>query len=208
MAYDLEEQEQLDEFKAWWKRYGKLASNAVFALIVGYAAIQGWKYYQNKQSVEASTQFQELVVTDEKDLKAIQAKSAVLMDKFSATPYAGRAALYAAKANYLAGDNKNAKSQLNWAIKNAKETSISALAGLQLANILAEEKDYEAALTLLNAPHDAGFDGLFSDLKGDVLVSLGKNAEAKTAYQQALTKLDAQGKYRALTQKKLEALGE
>lgn len=208
MAYDLEEQEQLDEFKAWWKRYGKLASNAVFALIVGYAAIQGWKYYQNKQSVEASTQFQELVVTDEKDLKAIQAKSAVLMDKFSATPYAGRAALYAAKANYLAGDNKNAKSQLNWAIKNAKETSISALAGLQLANILAEEKDYEAALTLLNAPHDAGFDGLFSDLKGDVLVSLGKNAEAKTAYQQALIKLDAQGKYRALTQKKLEALGE
>lgn len=208
MAYDLEEQEQLDEFKAWWKRYGKLASNAVFALIVGYVAIQGWKYYQNKQSVEASTQFQELVVTDEKDLKAIQAKSAVLMDKFSATPYAGRAALYAAKANYLAGDNKSAKSQLDWAIKNAKETSISALAGLQLANILAEEKDYEAALTLLNAPHDAGFDGLFSDLKGDVLVSLGKNAEAKTAYQQALTKLDAQGKYRALTQKKLEALGE
>src|SRR5450830_237376 len=208
MAYDLEEQEQLDEFKAWWKRYGKLASNAVFALIVGYAAIQGWKYYQNKQSVEASTQFQELVVTDEKDLKSIQAKSAVLMDKFSATPYAGRAAMYAAKANYLAGDNKSAKSQLDWAIKNAKETSISALAGLQLANILAEEKDYEAALTLLNAPHDAGFDGLFSDLKGDVLVSLGKNTEAKTAYQQALTKLDAQGKYRALTQKKLEALGE
>ncbi len=208
MAYDLEEQEQLDEFKAWWKSYGKLVTNAVLALIVGYAAIQGWKYYQNNQSVEASTQFQELLVTDEKDLKAIQAKSAMLMDKFSATPYAGRAALYAAKANYLASDNKSAKSQLDWAVKNAKETSISALAGLQLANILVEEKDYEGALKLLNAQHDAGFDGLFSDLKGDVLVSLGKSAEARTAYKEALTKLDSQGKYRALTQKKLEALGE
>ncbi|MEY3884652.1 MAG: hypothetical protein RIS87_427 [Pseudomonadota bacterium] len=208
MAYDLEEQEQLDEFKAWWKRYGKLVTNVALALIVGYAAFQGWKSYQNNQSVEASTQFQELLVTDEKDLKAIQAKSAVLMDKFSATPYAGRAALYAAKANYLAKDNKSAKSQLEWTIKNAKESTISALASLQLANILAEEKNYEAALILLNAPHDAGFDGLFSDLKGDVLVSLGKSLEAKAAYQDALNKLDSQGKYRALTQKKLEAIGE
>jgi predicted negative regulator of RcsB-dependent stress response len=97
--------------------------------------------------------------------------------------------------------------QLDWAIKNAKETTVSALASLQLANILAEEKDFEGALKLLNASHDAGFDGLFADLKGDVLVSLGKSAEAKTAYEEALAKLDQRGKFRALTQQKLEALG-
>jgi predicted negative regulator of RcsB-dependent stress response len=207
MAYDLEEQEQLDEFKAWWKLYGKMMSNIALAALVGYAVFQGWHYYQNNQAVAASTQYQELVVTDEKDLKAIQSKSAVLMDKFVATPYAGRAALYAAKANYQAGDVKSAKAQLDWTIKNAKETSVSAIAGLQLANILAEEKDFNGALKLLEAKHDAGFDGLFGDLKGDVLVALGKNSEAKVAYQQALSKLDAQGKYRALTQQKLEALG-
>jgi len=207
MAYDLEEQEQLDELKAWWKTYGKMISNAVLALLVGYAAYQGWKYYQTKQAVEASSEYQALQVTDEKDLKAIQAKSAVIIDKYSATPYAGRAALFAAKANYQANDTKSAKAQLEWAIKNAKETSVSAIASLQLANILAEEKDYQAALKLLEAPHDAGFDGLFSDLKGDVLVGLGKNTEAKAAYEHALTKLDAQGKYHTLTQQKLEALG-
>ncbi|MGZ8983983.1 MAG: tetratricopeptide repeat protein [Methylotenera sp.] len=207
MAYDLEEQEQLDEFKAWWKRYGKMVGNVALALLVAYAAWQGWNYYQTKQSVAASTQYQELVVTDEKDLKAIQAKSAVLMDKYSTTPYAGRAALFAAKANYQAHEIKSAKAQLDWTIKNAKETSVSAIASLQLANILAEEKDFEAALNVLDAPHDAGFDGLFADLKGDILVNLGKNSEAKAAYQHALTKLDPQGKYRALTQQKLEALG-
>jgi predicted negative regulator of RcsB-dependent stress response len=206
MAYDLEEQEQLDEFKAWWKQYGTLVSSLLIGLLVAYAAYQGWHYYQNKQSVEASTHFQELTVTDEKDLKAIQAKSAALMESYSRTPYAGRAALFAAKANYQAKEIKSAKAQLDWAIKNAKETSISALASLQLANILAEEKDFEGALKLLNAPHDAGFDGLFADLKGDVLVSLGKNSEAKEAYQQALTKLEPQGKFRALTQQKLESL--
>lgn len=207
MAYDLEEQEQLDELKAWWKTYGKMVGNGVLALLVAYAAYQGWNYYQHKQSVAASSEYQALQTTDEKDLKAIQAKAGVLMDKYSATPYAGRAALFAAKANYQAKDVKSAKAQLEWTIKNAKESSVSAIATLQLANILAEEKNFQAALKLLEAPHDAGFDGLFSDMKGDVLVGLGKNAEAKAAYAHALTKLDAQGKYRILTQQKLEALG-
>ena len=207
MAYDLEEQEQLDEFKAWWKQNGKMVTSLLVAVLVGYAAFQGWHFYQNKQSVEASTQYQELLVVDEKDLKIIQAKSAMLMESFSGTPYAGRAALFAAKANYQANEVKSAKAQLDWAIKNAKETSVSALSSLQLANILAEEKDFEGALKLLNAAHDAGFDGLFADLKGDVLVSLGKNVEAKEAYQQALIKLEPKGKFRALTQQKLESLG-
>ncbi len=207
MAYDLEEQEQLDEFKAWWKQNGKMVTSLLVAVLVGYAAFQGWHFYQNKQSVEASTQYQELLVVDEKDLKIIQVKSAMLMESFSGTPYAGRAALFAAKANYQANEVKSAKAQLDWAIKKAKETSVSALSSLQLANILAEEKDFEGALKLLNAPHDAGFDGLFADLKGDVLVSLGKNVEAKEAYQQALTKLEPKGKFRALTQQKLESLG-
>ncbi|MDO9393011.1 MAG: tetratricopeptide repeat protein [Methylotenera sp.] len=207
MAYDLEEQEQIDELKAWWKQNGKLISTLVIGLLVAYAAYQGWHYYQNKQAVEASTQYQDLLVTEEKDLKAIQEKSAVLMEKFGATPYAGRAALLSAKANYQANEIKSAKAQLEWTIKNAKETSVSALASLQLANILAEEKDYEAALKLLNAPHDAGFDGLFADLKGDILVSQGKTPAAKAAYEEALIKLEPQGKFRAITQQKLEALG-
>lgn len=207
MAYDLEEQEQIDELKAWWKQNGKMLSTLVIGALVAYAGYHGWNYFHNKQAVEASTQYQELTITDDKDLKSIQAKSASLMENFAGTPYAGRAALFAAKANYEANDPKSAKAQLDWATKNAKETSVSALASLQLANILAEEKDFDGALKLLNAPHDAGFDGLFADLKGDVLVSLGKSAEAKTAYQEALTKLDPRGKFRVLTQQKLESLG-
>ncbi|MSP85823.1 MAG: tetratricopeptide repeat protein [Methylotenera sp.] len=207
MAYDLEEQEQLDEFKAWWKQNGAMISTLLIALLVAYITFQGWHYYQNKQAVEASTQYQELLVTEGKDLKIIQAKSTALMEGFSGTPYAGRAALFAARANYQANEIKSAKAQLDWTIKNAKETAISALASLQLANILAEEKDFAGALKLLNASHDAGFDGLFSDLKGDILVGLGKNVEAKEAYQQALTKLEPKGKFRALTQQKLESLG-
>lgn len=207
MAYDLEEQEQLDELKAWWKTNGKWVTNGLIALLLVFAAYQGWQYYQSKQAVDASTEFQALQVTDEKDLKAIQAKAAEIMDNYASTPYAGRAALFVAKANYAAGDVKSTKAQLEWAIDNAKETSVHAIASLQLANILSDEKNYDAALKLLEAKHDAGFDGLFLDLKGDVLVAQGKKEEAKTAYENALLKLDADGKYRYLTQQKLEALG-
>lgn len=207
MAYDLEEQEQLDELKAWWKVNGKKIGNTVLALLLAYAVFQVWTFYQAKQSTEASAVYQALQVVDEGDLKAIKENAAILMDKYGATPYAGRAALLAAKANYKAQDIKSAKAQLEWTIKNAKETSVSAIASLQLASILAEEKDYQAALKTLEVSHDSGFDGLFLDLKGDVLVSLGKKDEAKAAYQEALNKLDAQGNYRILTQQKLEALG-
>ena len=206
MAYDLEEQEQLDEFKAWWKQHGRLISRVFIALLVSYVAYQAWHYYQNKQSVAGSSLYQELVVADPKDLKTILAKSASLMDDYSGTPYAGRAALLAAKANYQAKQVASAKAQLEWAAKHASEPSVEALATLQLASILFEEKDLNGALDLLNESHEAGFDGLFADLKGDVLAALGKNAEAKAAYQEALDKLDPAGKVRALTQKKLESL--
>jgi predicted negative regulator of RcsB-dependent stress response len=207
MAYDLEEQEQIDEFKAWWKQYGKMLSTIVVVGVAAYAAYQIWHYMQNKNAVEASTQYQALVITDAKDIKAIESKSANLISQFAGTPYAARAALFAAKVNYVAKDANTAKSYLEWASKNATETSAAALARIQLANILFEEKKYDEALTVLNAEHDMGFEGLFADLKGDVLVAQGKSAEAKTAYALALTKLDPQGRYRVITQRKLESLG-
>ena len=43
MAYDLEEQEQIATIKSWWQQYGNLVTTAVLALVVGLAAIQGWR---------------------------------------------------------------------------------------------------------------------------------------------------------------------
>ena len=207
MAYDLEEQEQLDVFKAWWKTYGNIILIAAGVAVAGFAGIQGWKYYQHQQSLHASVQYQALTQADPKDTKVIKSLSAELMDKYASTPYAGRAALAAAKANYAAKDSRSAKAQLEWAAKNAKEDPVKALANLQLAAIQFEEKDYDAALKTLAEKHDAGFDGLFADLKGDILVAQNKKAEAKLAYAEALSKLDTQGHYRRFTEHKLEALG-
>jgi predicted negative regulator of RcsB-dependent stress response len=207
MAYDLEEQEQLDALKAWWNTHGNNVMLAVAALCVGFAGYQGWKYYQHKQSLEASAQYETLAQLDIKDTKQVRAISAQLMDKYSGTPYAARAALMAARANYEAGDAKSAHAQAEWALAHAKEDSIKTIAQLQLASLLLDEKKYDDALKTLSEKHDSAFDGLVADLKGDVLTAQGKKDDAKKAYVEALANFDQKSRFRKITEQKLDALG-
>jgi predicted negative regulator of RcsB-dependent stress response len=207
MAYDLEEQEQLDALKAWWKEHGNHVLTVVTAAFVAYAGFQGWKYYQHQQGLQASAAYEALTQLDTKDVKKIRSVSGQLMEKYSGTPYAARAALMAARANYEAGDVKSAHAQVEWAMTHAQDDAVKSIAQLQLAGLQFEEKKYDDALKTLADKHDPAFDGLLSDLKGDILVAQGKPAEAKIAYAEALAKLDEKGKFRNYTEQKLDALG-
>ena len=103
MALDLEEQEQVDELKALWKKYGNYITRGVIAFFVLYGLYQGWGYYQTKQSLAASELYQSIVVLDEKNTKDIMQKAQSLIDNYGGTPYAGRAAILFAKASYAEG---------------------------------------------------------------------------------------------------------
>lgn len=207
MAYDLEEQEQLDEFKAWWKKNGKLVTNAVIAGLLAYVAWQGYQYWQNKKAAEASSLYQSLLSTEAGKLAEAKAQATKLMDGYSGTPYAGRAAVLLAKAEVANKDTKAAKSDLQWAVAHAKESAVQAIASLQLAGILLEEKDYEGALKVLDGTTDAGYAGLRDEMKGNVYLAQGKQAEAKKAFESALNNLDAGGAMYLYTKQKLESLG-
>lgn len=208
MAYDLEEQEQIDAIKAWWKQNGNtvLLSVAIFVAIV--AGTQGWRYYQNQQTTQAAGLYENLQVVAEKhDEKSLREIAGQLMERFPRTAYASRAALSAARSNYEAGDGKSAKAQLQWVMEHTKSEEIKDAATLQMAGILLDEKNHDEALKLLESKHGAGFDGLFADMRGDVLLASGKNAEARAAYQLALEKMDPASGYRGLVQLKLDGLG-
>ena len=56
-AYDLEEQEQLAEIKAWWKMYGNLVTGVLTALAIVVVGWQGWQWYQRSQATQASAIF-------------------------------------------------------------------------------------------------------------------------------------------------------
>ena len=206
--YDLEEQEQIDELKAWWKQYGQLVIAVAVAACLGAAATAGWQWYKRAQSEQAS----QLYGTLEKalranDLKQIRDVSSQLMDKYGGTAYGPMAALAAAKANFEAGDSKSAAAQLQWTMDHTRDEGIAATARLRLAGVLLDESKYDDALKLLDAKHPDAFIGLFEDRKGDIYVAQGKMAEAKAAYKAALDKLPAGGSYRNLIQVKLDGLG-
>ena len=51
--YDLEEQEQIDSLKTWWKMYGNLVSGVLVAASIGVIGWQGWNWYQRGQAAQA-----------------------------------------------------------------------------------------------------------------------------------------------------------
>jgi predicted negative regulator of RcsB-dependent stress response len=208
MALDLEEQEQLDAFKAWWKANGNKVIAGLVVFVVGVAGFRGWIVYQHKQTAEASALFQGLTKEfSAGETKKVRAIAGEIMAKYPRTIYALDAAMVAAKANFDSGDLKSARDQLQWVVDHAKDTQTRDLARLRLAGVLLDEKNYAEALKLLDVPHDSAFDSMYSDVKGDVLVAQGKADEARAAYTVALDKLPKDNAVRPIIEMKRDALG-
>ncbi len=209
MAYDLEEQEQLDAIKAWWNQYGNLIVVAVVAVAVGVAGYQGWRYYRNSQSIGAATLYGQLdQAARANDAKRVKDISAQIVDRYGSTVYGGLAALAAAKAAFTTGDLEAAEKQLRWAAEHAKEKEQRDIARLRLAGVLLDRKKPDEALKMLDEKPADGYTALYADLRGDILAAQGKRADAAAAYRTALEKSEQGSAYRQVVEIKLDALGE
>jgi predicted negative regulator of RcsB-dependent stress response len=190
-VYDLEEQEQLDELKTWWRQYGNLVVNIALVVAVLLAAWQGWNWWQHKQSGEAAAMYSAVqVAVSQQDAKRARELAGTLIDQYPRTTYAGMSALIASRVQIDSGDAKNAKVQLEWAAANANDPALRELARLRLVSLLIDEKSYDEAMNKLAAPALQGFAVRHGELKGDVLAAQGKTAEAKTAYTAASDQLE------------------
>jgi len=206
--YDLEEQEQIDALKAWWKEHGNLVVTVLVAACLAAGATAGWRWYRANQAEQAAQLYGALEKAQHaNDTKGIRERAAQLMDRYGSTAYGPMAALMAAKANYDAGDATSAAAQLRWVVDNARDDDVAASARVRLAGVLLDQKKYDEALSVLDAKHADSFNGLFADRKGDIYTAQGKTAEARAAYKEALEKLPQQGTYRAIVQVKLDGLG-
>ncbi|MET3432150.1 putative negative regulator of RcsB-dependent stress response [Herbaspirillum seropedicae] len=208
MAYDLEEQEQLDSIKAWWAKYGNLLTWVLIIALAGYAGWTGWNTYQGRQSAQASVLYEEQQKSlAAKDNAKVQRAAADIQDKFSGTAYAQMSALVAAKSAFDANDADTAKKQLQWVIDHGRGKEYKAIAAVRLAGVLLDAKAYDEALKVLGGDYPAQFAGAIADRKGDVLLAQGKRDEARSAYKLALEKSDAKDPGRQLIQIKLDAIG-
>jgi len=208
MAYDHEEQEQLDSMKAWWRRYGNLLTWLLIAALALYTAWAGWNYYVRNQSVQASQLYEELQkAVTAKDNAKTQRAAIDIQEKFPRTAYAQMAGLTAAKIAFDANDLKTAASRLQWIIDHGIDDEYKAIAKLRLSGIHLDQKAYDEGMKVLAGEFPAAFIGVVADRKGDLLIAQNKPAEARAAYQAALEKMAAKNPGRQLIQLKLDAIG-
>jgi len=209
MALDLEEQEQVAELKAWWTTHGNVVLAVVIAAAVAVVGWQGWRWYEHGQAAQASVLYDTLTKAAQAgDAKALRDAAGTLVESYPRTLYASMGALLAAKFYFERNDLKNAKAQLQWVIEHAPSEDFRDLARLRLAAVLLDEKAYDEALKLLDAPHAPAYDAQYAALKGDVLVAKNQLAEARAAYQLALEKAERRDSpFRESVRMRLEALG-
>ncbi|MDB5886871.1 MAG: hypothetical protein JWR74_3042 [Polaromonas sp.] len=205
---DLEEQEQLDEIKHFWKQHGNLITWALIAVLGAFAAWNGYQYWQRSQAAQAAVMYDEVErAVQSGDTTRIDRTLADMKERFASTAYAQQAGLLTAKAYYDKGNAEAARTTLAWVAEKSGDPGYQAVARLRLAGILLEQKSYDPALQQLAGTFPKAFEGLAADRRGDILMVQGKKAEARAEYEKAWKALDERAEYRRMVEVKLNSLG-
>lgn len=188
------EDEELAVMKDWWQRNGKpLVTGGLLALIV-FFGWQSWQKYQNNQTQGASSLYQQLLETaltpsGQADIGRVAEVAGKLKSEFGGTAYAQYGSLFVAKVAVDAGKLDDAAAELKTVLDKPVNVTLGEIARERLARVLAAQSKTEDALKLLAGDADKAFLASREELRGDLLVQLGRTDEAHAAYQKAKSAL-------------------
>lgn len=205
---DLEEQEQLDELKHFWKQYGDLITWGLIAIFGVFAAWNGYNYWERDRAAKAAVMYDEVErAAQSGDAARLDRSLSDMQERFAGTAFAQQAGLLAAKTYYDKGNIDAAKTSLRWVAGKSADEGYQAIAKLRLASLLLESKAYDEALQLVSGTFPKDFVALAADRRGDILLAQGKKAEARAEYEKAYKSMDDRTEYRRLVEVKLNTLG-
>jgi predicted negative regulator of RcsB-dependent stress response len=182
--------EELAVIKDWWQRNGMpLLTGVVLALVV-VLGWQGWQQYQSNQAHGASIVYQQLLEaaldpSGKPDAGKVAELANTLKNDYAGTHYAQYGSLFVAKVAVEAGKLDDAAAELQSIVNKPADDSVGELARQRLARVLAAQSKAEDALKLLEAKVEPAFTASREELKGDVLVQLGRTDDAHVAYEKA-----------------------
>ena len=185
MAFDLEEQEQMENLKAFWERWGKLIMGLIFAGVVGILAWKGYGVYQVKQSEKASQAYDNYFTAVQKKDAGADALLTSLQKDYSKSRYAALASLDAAQIAMADKKWDVAQTHLQWLVDNGSVEN-QAVARLQLADVLAQMGKNDEAIKTLDALTAAEFTAAVANKKADVYLLMNDNAKARASVEAAL----------------------
>ena len=205
---DLEEQEQLDQLKHFWKQYGNLITWVLIAVFGGIAAWNGYQFWQRSQATQAAVMHDEVErAARSGELAKLDRALADMKDRYGGTVYAQQAALLAAKVFQEKGNADAARAALTWVAEKAPDEGYRAVARLRLAGLLMDAGKPDEAIAQLEGTFPGEFAALAADRRGDILLGKGKKVEARAEYLKAYKGLDERTDYRRMVEVKLNALG-
>ena len=187
MSDHLTEEQQVEAIKSWWKENGVAV---IAGLVIGFLALfgwRGWNDYQADNAAEASTLYGEFQISlkanDKESMSSLQKQ---LETDYASTPYTSLVALAMARNAVEDKDSKTAKQNLQWVLDNSKQAQIKHTARVRLTALHINDKEYDAALALLNVKESGGYAGVYEELRGDALLAKGDTSAANSAYDKAL----------------------
>ncbi len=208
MAYDLQEQESLDELKAWWEKWGNATLTAVTAVCLAFAGYNGMKWYDRHQAENASMAYSSLqsAIAAQQEVASVDKIVNALIDDAGSTVYGPMGALSAAKYFETKGEDAKAETLLKWVVNEAGYTEYQAVARLRLAGFQMDQKKYDDAIANLTAakPTDKQV-ALVQDRLGDAYFAKNDLKAARAAWEEAL-KHPLEPSLMGFVQLKLQAL--
>ena len=205
---DLQEQEQLEAIKSFWKQYGNLLTWTLVLALGGVGAWNGWNWYQRDQGIKASAMYDELERSVQAaDLERSARIFADLQARYPGTAWTAQGGLMLARLQTEKGQADAATTVLRWLGEKTSDEGLRALAALRLAGLELDAKRWDEALKAVETVNAKGFEALAADRRGDILMAQGKVQQASDAFLAAWKAFPDTVEYRRVVEAKLNSLG-
>ncbi|HHF5635779.1 TPA: YfgM family protein [Haemophilus influenzae] len=185
MAYSIEEEQEINQLKEWWKENGK---TIIVAFILGVGGMFGWRYWQAHQAeqiAQASAQYDALINSVQQDEQAKKANIEQFVQANSKTAYTVFALLDEAKKATEKQDFSAAEANLNQALTQSQDEVLTSIVALRLSAVQFQLGQLDNALSTLNQVKGESFNARKAILTGDIQIAKGDKVAAKNSFEQA-----------------------
>ncbi|RUL66769.1 tetratricopeptide repeat protein [Dyella dinghuensis] len=208
MAFDAyDDYEQSERVQKWLRQNGLSIVVGIVIGLIGIFGYQQWRNHQASHQAAASGLYQQLqAVIDNGNTAASDALVQQLMNDYAESPYALFAVSDRARRQVEAKDYDKALDSLAWAEQHASSPSLKALVELRMAHVQFAKGDAKEALAALDRMPPDSYTIVSQELRGDVLVKLGRPDDALKAYQAAVKAMGPEAQQGNEVQMKIDDL--
>jgi predicted negative regulator of RcsB-dependent stress response len=193
------EDEQAQQIKKWIKENGLQIVVGISLGLGGIWGLGAYKTYQNEQSIQARSLYLNTASSD--SVAAFEA----LSTSHSDSGYTQQAGLMLAKNAVKKQDYKSALQHLSTLVSTDNDL-IAIVANMRMASIQLEMGKFKEAINTLDSKLPGEFNGLYSQLKGDIYVADNQIDKAKEHYKLALSQISRDSELQSLINIKLADL--